>query len=227
VLALDGVLVDLGAARRSAYAEALAAEGLSADPAALDAAAWSAADLGDEAALADAVRASGAPGDEVAVGLAAHRAGRLLAAQLRHGGVLLLPGAAAAVAALASRLRLALVTALPRADALHVLDAAGLAPAFGAVVAGDDPPAGRPPRDRWASAADRLGARVSGLARAEVAALAGTARDVAAARAAGLRALQGGRRLLDGLTPATLHAALAADAAARASADRPPAPDPR
>jgi beta-phosphoglucomutase-like phosphatase (HAD superfamily) len=227
VVALEDVVADVASVREAAYAEALATEGLRVDPAALRGAARDAADTGDELALGDVI-AGGAgdqPVDDVARVLAVHRAGRLLAARLRHGGVVLAPGAATAVGALAARLRLALVTTLPRADAAHVLDVAGLGPMFSAVVAGDDRlGAAGTATSSWAAAAERLAARAPRLTPSATAALVATSASAAAARAAGLHAVRVGPMgadtasalsvphlpSIDGLTPAGLARALSA-----------------
>lgn len=235
VVALDGVLFDLGALRAAAVRDALAAEGVRVGGAAAAHGATVAADAGEEAgvraALAHAANEDGSPtsdGDEVTVALAAHRAERLVSERLQHGGAVLAEGAVAAVDALGGRLRLAAVTTLRRSDALRLLDAAGLAPAFGTLGAGDDRPV--PARgtaesvdagnSAWAAVLARLAARVPHLTPDRVVAFTASAAGSAAARAAGARvvriaAIDGAPdgaharlRTLAGLTPAALACAL-------------------
>lgn len=192
----EGVLFDLRAERARALRDALSDAGVAAGSLGADAVARAAA-LPADAAVRAAVAAAAAAGDaaaaacdDVALDLAAHRAGRAFSDLLARGALTLAGGAREAVAALGARLRLGVVTRLRRADAERLLDAAGLAPSFAFVVAGDDrPSAPGAPGARYAAALARLARPLAALAAGEVAALVGATPDVDEARAAGLRAV--------------------------------------
>ncbi len=193
----EGVLFDLRAARALALREGLAGQGVRADaldPAALARAAALPAGEGVRAAARAAAAAGDAAAracDEVALDLAAHQAERAFADHLARAPLTVADGAREAVAALGARLRLGVVTRLPRAAVERLLDAAGLAPAFAVVVAADDraPAAPRPgaPGARYAAALARLAPRVPGLVPAQAVAVVDADAAAADARAAGLR----------------------------------------
>jgi HAD superfamily hydrolase (TIGR01509 family) len=69
----------------------------------------------------------------------------------------LLPGAVAAVTALAARWPLAVASSAPKSLIEAVLDASGLRPAFAAAVSSEEVPRGKPAPDVYLEAAARLG----------------------------------------------------------------------
>ena len=202
---LDGVLVDTRRARADAVATAFDAAGLVPAPS-------PAPDRPDDpsSSIDDLVRARAARTeapfrhdlDDTAVALLTLRAEREYQRHLA-GGVTLVDGAHAAVAALGSTFRLAVVSAWPRADAERVLADAGLADRVRFIAASDDGPGFALPLGRYRHAVARaLRATAAGDT---VAALVAGAAGFAAARAAGARAVLVGTIMpLRTLTPARL-----------------------
>jgi HAD superfamily hydrolase (TIGR01509 family) len=100
------------------------------------------------------------------------------------------PGVVELVARLRGRVRLGVVTTTWRANVEAVLAAAGLGDAFGLVVGKEDVKATKPDPEGYRKAVSRLK-----VAPADAVALEDSASGLAAARAAGLRALAVGHRL--------------------------------
>jgi HAD superfamily hydrolase (TIGR01509 family) len=107
---------------------------------------------------------------------------------LERGGSILFPGADQAIRRLAASLPLAIASGALRLEILRILDRAGLTQCFGAIVAAEDSPAGKPAPDPYLRAVDRLSA-ASGqrLAPAECVAVEDSHWGLESARAAGLR----------------------------------------
>ena len=76
---------------------------------------------------------------------------------LADGRIALLPGAAAMVAAAASRVPIAVASSAPRRLIEAVLTATGLRPLFAALVSSEEVPRGKPSPDVYEEAARRLG----------------------------------------------------------------------
>jgi HAD superfamily hydrolase (TIGR01509 family) len=188
---LEGVLVDTHAVRRDALRRALADDGVTLTSAQYDA--WCAGLRPDDAAavalqrLAPSSEAARAL-DDTALALVVLRAERAFTAGLA-AGVTLMPGARDTLDALAGGLRLGLVTRLRRREVDGVLALAGLEAHFAGVVTGDDVRAPRPAPDAHRTALARLAAR-GGAEPAATVAFEADALGVAAARAAGLRAVR-------------------------------------
>jgi beta-phosphoglucomutase-like phosphatase (HAD superfamily) len=169
LLEWEGVLADTGAARRDALLRALADEGVPTTPAASDA--WCAGLDAHSAALA----ALGAAGrDDVAERLA--------------DGFSLMPGAAAFMAAIAHRTRLAVATQAGRAETDVALRLAGLDDAIVAVTTADDVTDPPPASALYVHALAKL-ARLRPAHPTRVVALLHTSAAVRGARAAGVRTL--------------------------------------
>jgi beta-phosphoglucomutase len=107
---------------------------------------------------------------------------------LEGGGAILFPGADQAIRRLAASLPLAIASGALRLEILRILDRTGLTQYFGAIVAAEDSPAGKPAPDPYLRAVDRLSA-ASGqqLAPAECVAVEDSHWGLESARAAGLR----------------------------------------
>lgn len=185
MLELEGVLVDTRADRRAALRAAVTATGIAIPMSDADLAA-----IADVAATSNAIRAlatrAGMRIDETDVELATLRADRLLDDALARKTVLY-PGVRDAARALAVRLRLVVVTRLPRHVAERVLATAGLDDVVTTTIAiepdGDDAEA---MTTACRAALARL-QRVRPTRGDEVVAFVDDAADVTGARAAGLR----------------------------------------
>lgn len=107
---------------------------------------------------------------------------------LERGGSILFPGADEAIRRLAAALPLAIASGALRPEILRILDRAGLARYFGAIVAAEDSPAGKPAPDPYLRAVDRLSAATGHpLTPGECAAVEDSHWGLESARAAGLR----------------------------------------
>jgi beta-phosphoglucomutase len=133
---------------------------------------------------------------------------------------ILFPGAGQAVRRLGAALPLAIASGALRAEILGVLDHAGLSRYFGAVVAAEDTPVGKPAPDPYLRAVSLLATAIGQpLAPGECVAIEDSHWGLESARAAGLRTIAithtypaaslGAAELvignLDALTVATLH----------------------
>jgi beta-phosphoglucomutase len=109
---------------------------------------------------------------------------------LEREGSILFPGADEAIRRLAASLPLAIASGALRVEILRILNRAGLAQCFGAIVAAGDSPAGKPAPDPYLRAVDRLSA-ASGqpLAPGECVAVEDSHWGLESARAAGLRTI--------------------------------------
>jgi beta-phosphoglucomutase len=108
--------------------------------------------------------------------------------QLEREASVLFPGAEAAVRRAAAAVPIAIASGALRAEILRVLERAGLAGAFAAVVAAEDTPASKPAPDPYLRAVERLSAAAgSPLAPAECAAVEDSHWGLDSARAAGLK----------------------------------------
>jgi beta-phosphoglucomutase len=109
---------------------------------------------------------------------------------LERDGSILFPGADEAIRRLAASLPLAIASGALRVEILRILNRAGLAQCFGAIVAAEDSPAGKPAPDPYLRAVDRLSA-ASGqpLAPSECVAVEDSHWGLESARAAGLRTI--------------------------------------
>lgn len=114
------------------------------------------------------------------------KAARLQA--LLDGAATLFPGAAACVRSLSARVPVAVASGAIRNEILHVLDAAGLAGAFTAIVAAGEAPRSKPAPDPYRRAVELMSRAVgTRLEPAFVVGIEDSAQGLAAARAAGLR----------------------------------------
>jgi beta-phosphoglucomutase len=101
---------------------------------------------------------------------------------------ILFPGAEQAIRRLAAALPLAIASGALRAEILGVLDRAGLSQCFGAVVAAEDAPVGKPAPDPYLRAVSLLGTAIGqSLAPGECVAVEDSHWGLESARAAGLR----------------------------------------
>ena len=118
--------------------------------------------------------------------LVARKASRL--ADLEQTSSLLFPGAEGAIRRLAAEWPLAIASGALRSEILRVLERTDLAGYFGAIVAAEDAPAGKPAPDPYLLAVSQL-ARASGrpLRPAECVAVEDSRWGLESARAAGLR----------------------------------------
>jgi beta-phosphoglucomutase len=109
---------------------------------------------------------------------------------LERGGSILFPGADQAIRRLAASLPLAIASGALRLEILRILNRTGLTQYFGAIVAAEDSPAGKPAPDPYVRAVDRLSA-ASGqrLVPAECVAVEDSHWGLESARAAGLRTI--------------------------------------
>jgi HAD superfamily hydrolase (TIGR01509 family) len=120
--------------------------------------------------------------------LAGRKAVRL--EQLEQERSILFPGAEQAIRRLAATLPLAIASGALRAEILGVLDQAGLSQYFGAVVAAEDTPAGKPAPDPYLRAVSLLGTAIGQpLAPGECVAVEDSRWGLESARAAGLRTI--------------------------------------
>lgn len=195
---LEGVLADTHALRRRALTSILDEDGL-----VLHAPVFDRCCAGEptEAAVRGALHALGARRDDTEIALLALRADRAFT-QLAAQGVMLAPGARELVERAAGRVRLAVVSRAPRLVVERVLSAAGLDAAFACVIASEDAPVAKPAPHAHRAALARL-ARGRALDARDALALEDARSGIAAAHAAGLRAVAVGH----------------ADPAARAAAD--------
>ena len=109
---------------------------------------------------------------------------------LERDGSILFPGADQAIRRLAASLPLAIASGALRLEILRILNRAGLAQCFGAIVAAEDSPASKPAPDPYVRAVDRLSAAWGQrLAPAECVAVEDSHWGLESARAAGLRTI--------------------------------------
>jgi HAD superfamily hydrolase (TIGR01509 family) len=209
LIELEDVIIPTRHARRAALRTAVAAQGVVASDAALDAGTG----LGTASALDAVLAAAGKTLDATARALAVHHADRLLSERLA-AGLVLVEGAAGALEALAATARLAVVTRARRTDADYMLALAGLTALFEVIVTGDDPVTALPDPAPLRRAVDKL-ARRRQLRSGRVVALEDAMPGIRAARAAGMRCVA------VGAFPA--HEALVADALAPSIRDVTPA----
>jgi HAD superfamily hydrolase (TIGR01509 family) len=104
-------------------------------------------------------------------------------------GIPLCPGVETFVAEAASRFPLAIVSAAARAEIDEILGAARLRERFSAIVSADDVRAGKPDPEGYRRGVDSLGGRVPDLEPSQCLAIEDSPKGIAAAHAAGLRAL--------------------------------------
>jgi beta-phosphoglucomutase len=110
--------------------------------------------------------------------------------RLERDGAILFPGADEAIRRLAAALPLAIASGALRPEILRVLNRAGLTQYFGAIVAAEDSPAGKPAPDPYLLAVDRLSiASGERFAPAECVAVEDSHWGLESARAAGLRTI--------------------------------------
>ena len=120
--------------------------------------------------------------------LAARKATRL--EELERDGSVLFPGADAAIRRLAAVLPLAIASGALRVEIMRVLNRAGLAQYFGAVIAAEDTPASKPAPDPYLRAVSVLSAATGQpLAPRECVAVEDSVWGLESARAAGLRTI--------------------------------------
>jgi beta-phosphoglucomutase-like phosphatase (HAD superfamily) len=204
LLEWEGVLADTRHARRDALRHAMAAEGvahtLSDDDPQLRG-------LGVSASVRTVLRHMGSS-DATLAELLAVRAARAFADALASG-IVLAPGAAAFIARMQSRARVAIVTRASRAETELMLGMAGLQDAVTMIVSADDVTDEAPTAALFRLAMDRL-ARTRVVEPARAVAIVDAAPGIRAARAAGARVLVVG---------APAHHAMEADAAVDALDD--------
>jgi beta-phosphoglucomutase len=109
---------------------------------------------------------------------------------LERGGSILFPGAEEAIRRLAAALPLAIASGALRAEILRILNRAGLAQCFGAIVGAEDSPASKPAPDPYLRAVGLLSAAVGRpLDSADCVAVEDSLWGLESARAAGLRTI--------------------------------------
>jgi beta-phosphoglucomutase len=184
VFDFDGVIANSEPLHFAAFREVLAADGVE-----LSEHDYYARYLGyDDAGVFRAVsQERGLPWDVDRVAALVDRKAVLLEG-LEGGGAILFPGADQAIRRLAASLPLAIASGALRLEILRILNRTGLTQYFGAIVAAEDSPAGKPAPDPYLRAVDRLSA-ASGqqLAPAECVAVEDSHWGLESARAAGLR----------------------------------------
>jgi beta-phosphoglucomutase len=110
--------------------------------------------------------------------------------RLERDGSILFPGADQAVRRLAAAMPLAIASGALRAEILRILNRAGLAQCFGAIVAAEDSPASKPAPDPYLRAVDLLSAAISQpLVPSQCVAVEDSHWGLESARAAGLRTI--------------------------------------
>ena len=109
---------------------------------------------------------------------------------LEHQHSILFPGAEQAIRRLAAALPLAIASGALRTEILRILDRAGLTQFFGAIVAAEDSPAGKPAPAPYLRAVSLLSAATGGpLAPGDCVAIEDSQWGLESARAAGLRTI--------------------------------------
>jgi len=180
VFDFDGVLADTERLHLAAFQDVFTSRGWR-----LDEATYFSRYLGfdDRGLVAEFARDLGVaivPGDLDAV---VRAKSRRFAERLAAGNAMY-PAAAACVRRLGARYQLAIASGARRSEIISILDAAGLTPAFRAIVGADDVPRGKPAPDSYGLAAHRLGVEP-----AQAVAVEDSRWGLQSARAAGLRAI--------------------------------------
>ena len=110
--------------------------------------------------------------------------------RLERDGSILFPGADQAIRRLAASMPLAIASGALRAEILRILNRAGLAQCFGAIVAAEDSPASKPAPDPYLRAVDLLSAAIGPpLVPGQCVAVEDSHWGLESARAAGLRTI--------------------------------------
>jgi beta-phosphoglucomutase len=110
--------------------------------------------------------------------------------RLERDGSILFPGADQAIRRLAASMPLAIASGALRAEILRILNRAGLAQCFGAIVAAEDSPASKPAPDPYLRAVDLLSAAIGQpLVPSQCVAVEDSHWGLESARAAGLRTI--------------------------------------
>ena len=184
----DGVIANSEPLHLAAFREVLAAEGVP-----LSDGDYYERDLGyDDVGVFRAVsRARGIDWDDERVAAFVDRKALRLE-QLEQDGSILFPGAEQAIRRLAASVPLAIASGALRLEIQRILNRAGLEQCFGAIVAAEDTPAGKPAPDPYLCAVERLSA-ASGLRLlpADCVAVEDSHWGLESARAAGLRTVAG------------------------------------
>jgi len=184
LLELEGVLVETSDARRHALARAFRDEGLPAAAEGCDG--WPMARPPRESAI-ELLEATSGGADPVTIELVTARAEREFARRV-GSGVSLRAGAHAFIGRSLGAARLAIVTRARRSEATTLLALASLTDAFEVIVSADDVLEPKPSPEGYEIAIQRL-ARRQPVDRASVLSLEDTSHGIAAALAAGVRAI--------------------------------------
>ena len=186
VFDFDGVIADSEPLHFRAFRDVLAEEAVS-----LSECDYYARYLGfDDVGVFRTIRAEhgAAWTDDRVASLVARKAVRL--EHLEREGSVLFPGADSAIRRLAAALPLAIASGALRVEIMRVLNRTGLARYFGAVVAAEDTPAGKPAPDPYLRAVTLLSATAGrALAAEECVAVEDSRWGLESARAAGLRTI--------------------------------------